>query len=167
MAPELSAPQKLRPEHDATSFDSGESLLDDWLRRRALQNELTGASRTYVVRAGERIAGFYSLAVGALAHERAPGRVRRNMPDPIPVLILGRLAVDKSFQGNGLGKGLLLDSILRTLQAAELAGVRALIVHAISASAERFYEAHGFVASPIDPMTLVLRLADAGSGGTN
>lgn len=167
MAPKFTAPQKLRPEHDAASFDSGESLLDDWLRRRALQNELSGASRTYVVCAGERIAGFYSLAVGALAHERAPGRVRRNMPDPIPVMILGRLAVDKTFQGNGLGKGLLMDAILRTLQAAELAGVRALIVHAISANAKRFYEAHGFVASPIDPMTLVLRLADAPGNGPN
>jgi len=126
-----------------------------------MQNEVSGASRTYVVCAERRVAGFYSLAVGALAHEHAPGRVRRNMPDPIPVVILGRLAVDKRYQGLGIGKSLLLDAILRTLQAAELAGIRALLVHAISANAKRFYEANGFVASPIDPMTLVLRLVDA------
>src|ERR1035438_3894012 len=150
---EIRAPEKLSSKHDLAPFDSGEMVLDEWLRRRAAQNEAGGASRTYVVCAGQHVAGYYSLAVGAAAHEQVPGRIRRNMPDPIPVMILGRLAVDKMFQGKGIGAGLLKDAVLRTMQAAEIAGIRALLVHAISEAAKRFYEAYGFVASPVDPMT--------------
>jgi GNAT superfamily N-acetyltransferase len=158
---DLSPPGKLSPECDLATFDSGESVLDEWLRRRAAQNDANGASRTYVVCAGNRVAGFYSLAVGAVTHEHVPGRIRRNMPDPIPVMILGRLAVDKAFQGKGIGAGLLRDAVLRTLQAAEIAGIRALLVHAISDGAKRFYEAFGFIPSPIDPMTVLITLTDA------
>lgn len=157
----FSAPQKLSPEHDLSDFHSGEQALDDWLRRRAMQNESLGASRTYVVCVKNKVAGYYSLAVGAAAHTDSPGRVRRNMPDPIPVMILARLAVDKAFQGQGVGIGLLRDAILRTMQAAEIAGIRALLVHAISEDAKRFYTRCGFMSSPIHPMTLMITLSEA------
>jgi GNAT superfamily N-acetyltransferase len=159
--PPLSTPEKLRADHNLSQFDSGEPSLDDWLRRRAMQNEESGASRTYVVCAGQQVVGYYALAVGAVAHVEAPGRVRRNMPDPVPVMIIGRLAVHKDFQGRKIGPSLLRDAILRTLQAAEIAGVRALLVHAISERARHFYENCGFAASPMDPMTLMITIAEA------
>ena len=155
------SPEKISPEHDLSEFDSGEPALDDWLRRRAVRNEKSGASRTYIVRAGNKVTGYYSLAAGAVAHAESPGRIKRNMPDPIPVMILGRLAVDKESQGQGIGAGLLKDAVRRTLQAAEIGGIRAVLVHAISASAKRFYEAKGFKVSPVDPMTLMITLDDA------
>lgn len=158
----LSAPEKLRADHDLSEFECGEPSLDDWLRRRALQNEESGASRTYVVCAGRQVAGDYALAVGAVAHGEAPGRVRRNMPDPVPVMIIGRLAVHRDFQGRKIGPGLLRDAVLRTLQAAEIAGVRAILVHAISERARQFYEGCGFIPSPMDPMTLMITVAEAG-----
>ena len=126
-----------------------------------MQNEASGASRTYVVRAGKRVVGYYSLANGAVTHAGPPGRVRRNMPDPIPVMVLGRLANDKDFQGLGLGKGVLRDAVLRTVQAADIAGIRAILVHTISVEAKRFYEAHGFVASSVEPMTVMITVAEA------
>jgi GNAT superfamily N-acetyltransferase len=158
----LSPPEKLRAEHDLSEFNCGEPSLDDWLRRRALQNEESGASRTYVVCAGEHVAGYYALAVGAVAHAEAPGRIRRNMPDPVPVMIIGRLAVHKDYQGRQIGPGLLRDAVLRTLQAAEIAGVRAILVHAISERARKFYEGCGFIPSPMDPMTLMITVVEAG-----
>lgn len=160
-ASQISPPEKLRAEHDSSEFDSGEPALDDWLRRRALNNEVTGASRTYVVCIGRRVVGYYALSAGAIAHPEAPGRIKRNMPDPIPVLILGRLAVDKTWHGKGLGTGLLRDAILRTLQASEIAGIRAILVHAISESAKHFYEKYGFIESPVDPMTVMITTAEA------
>ncbi len=161
MTGDLRAPEHLTHEHDLGDFDSGVPALDDWLKRRALANEEGGGSRTYVVRAGSRVVGYYALATGSVAQAAATGRVRRNMPDPVPVMVLGRLAVDRACQGRGLGAGLLRDAILRTLQAAELGGIRAILVHAISEEAKRFYERHGFVASPVDPMTLMLTVTDA------
>ena len=156
----LTPPEKLRDDHDLSLFQCGEPSLNDWLRRRALQNEESGASRTYVVCVGLRVVAYYALAVGAVAHAGAAGRVRRNMPDPVPVMIIGRLAVDREFHGHGLGQGLLRDAVLRTLQAADIAGIRAILVHAISSDAQRFYERHGFVRSPIDPMMLMITLAE-------
>ena len=158
---EIGPPEKLSPEHDLSEFDCGEPALDDWLRRRALQNEARGASRTYVVCAGRKVAGYYSLAVGAVAHAESSGRIKRNMPDPVPVMILGRLAVDRAFQGRSIGAGLLRDAVLRTFQASEIAGIRAMLVRAISERAKRFYESQGFRASPVDPMTLMITLAEA------
>jgi GNAT superfamily N-acetyltransferase len=155
------APEKLRAEHDLSDFECEEPALDDWLRRRALQNEESGASRTYVVCSGLKVVGYYALAVGAVAHLEAPGRVRRNMPDPVPVMIIGRLAVHKDFQGKTIGPGLLRDAVLRTLQAAEIAGVRAILVHAISDRARQFYERWGFIPSPMDPMTLMITVSEA------
>jgi GNAT superfamily N-acetyltransferase len=158
---DVSAPEKLRPDHDLSSFDSGTPSLDDWLRRRALRNQESGGSRTYVVCAGKRVIGYYALATGAVAQAEATGRTRRNMPDPIPVMVLGRLAVDSSYQGRGLGRALLRDAILRTMQAADIAGIRAMLVHAISEDARRFYERCGFQPSPVDPMTLMITMRDA------
>ena len=157
----ISAPVKLSSHHDLSQFQCGEPALDDWLRRRALQNEESGASRTYVLCAGNRVVGYYALAVGAVAHIDAPGRVRRNMPDPVPVMVIGRLAVDRGHQGQAIGPALLRDAVLRTLQAAEIAGIRAILVHAISEHAKRFYEKWGFVPSPVDPMTLIITVAEA------
>jgi GNAT superfamily N-acetyltransferase len=160
-ADEISAPEHLTPKHDLAAFDSGVAALDDWLKRRALANEAAGGSRTYVVCAGGRVVGYYALAAGSVAQTAATGRVRRNMPAPVPVMVLGRLAVDQAYQDRGLGAGLLRDAILRTLQAAKLGGIRAILVHAISDEAKRFYERHGFVESPADPMTLMITVAEA------
>lgn len=110
---------------------------------------------------GKRVVGYYALAAGAVAHVEAPGRVRRNMPDPVPVMVIGRLAVDQTTQGQALGPALLRDALLRTLQAAEIAGIRAILVHAISERAKLFYEKWGFIASPIEPMTLMITVAEA------
>ncbi len=162
-------PEKLLPAHDLTRFDCGEPSFDDWLRRQAARNEAGGAARTYVVCCGETVAGYYSLAVGAVAHAGSSGRVKRNMPDPIPVMILARLAVDREFQGRGIGVAMLRDAVLRTLQAAEIAGIRALLVQAISERAMHFYESNGFRPSPLDPMTVMITLEEVGrtAGGTN
>ncbi len=154
------APRHLTSLHDVSAFDCGVPALDDWLKRRALANESARASRTYVVVSGERVVGYYALATGAIVQAAATGRVRRNMPEPIPVMVLGRLAVDRSRRGEGLGSALLRDALLRTLAAAETVGVRAMVLHAISEEAKRFYLHHGFVESPLDPMTLMVALAD-------
>jgi GNAT superfamily N-acetyltransferase len=158
---DICAPEKLRPDHDFSSFDSGTPVLDDWLRRRALSNQESGASRTYVVCAGRRVVGYYALAAGAVAQGEATGRTRRNMPDPVPVMVIGRLAIDSGYQGRGLGRALLRDAVLRTMQAADIAGIRAVLVHAISEDARRFYERCGFQPSPVDPMTLMITMRDA------
>ena len=157
----MKAPEKLSAGHDLSEFQCGEPALDNWLRRRALQNEESGASRTYVLCVGDRVVGYYALAAGAIAHASAPGRIRRNMPDPVPVMVIGRLAVDQSLQGQAIGPALLRDAVLRTLQAAEIAGIRAILVHAISERAKRFYEKSGFIPSPLDPMTLMITVAEA------
>lgn len=154
----LSAPQPLSESHELGSFDSGVSVLDDWLRRRARANQVSGASRTYVVAEGDRVVGYYCLASGALATTGAPGKLRRNMPDPIPMAILGRLAIDRRWQGKGIGLALLQDAVLRTRRAAQILGIRGLLVHAISDEARRFYERHGFSGTPATPMTLVLSI---------
>lgn len=108
-----------------------------------------------------RVAGYYTLAVGAVALAAAPGRVRRNMPDPLPVMVLGRLAVDRAYQCREIGVGLLRDAILRTVQAAEIAGIRAILVHAISATAKWFYEKRGFVPSPVEPLAVMISVMEA------
>tara|TARA_R110002124_G_C8799937_1_gene502332 strand:+ start:442 stop:933 length:492 start_codon:yes stop_codon:yes gene_type:complete len=158
----LRPPQPLAPKHRVELFDSGAPALDDWLRRRALKNERNGASRTYVVCEGDRVAGYYCLATGAVTHVAAPGPLRRNMPEPIPVMLLGRLAVDRGWQGQGVGRGLLKDALLRTLRAARIAGIRALLVHAIDAEAAAFYRHHGFSPSPMDASVVMLGLKAGG-----
>lgn len=158
---QLGPPQKLNSLHQIESFDSGNNQLDEWLKRRALKNESEGASRTYVVCDRQTVIGYYCLATGAIAQTSATGKVRRNMPDPIPVMVIGRLAVDRNWQGFGIGRALLRDAMLRILQAAEIAGIRAILVHAISEDAKQFYQKCGFTVSPIDPMTLMVKISDA------
>lgn len=160
----LAPPAPLGADHDLSRFESGRPALDDWLRQRATKNERAGASRTYVVAEDGRVVGYYALSTGAVECRQAPGKVRRNMPDPIPVMLMGRLAVDRAWQGRGLGRALLKDAVLRTLRAAEIAGIRALLVHALDAEAARFYRANGFLVSPIDPLVLMLPLATARKG---
>lgn len=156
----LSAPQPLDTTHQLTAFDCGEPSLDEWLRRRALTNHLSGASRTFVVTDLDGVVrGYYALAAGALVHEMATSAVRRNMPDPVPVMVLARLAVDRRAQGGRVGAALLQDAVLRSQGVARNAGVRALLVHALHERARQFYEHYGFQASPVHPMTLMLRLS--------
>lgn len=157
----LGAPCLLTHAANVSRFTCNSPSLDDWLKRRAMANQLSGASRTYVVSDasdGQRVVGYYCLASGALAVVDAPGTIRRNMPDPIPMAVLGRLAVDASWQGRGLGVALLQDAVLRAAQAAAILGVRGMLVHAISPEAKTFYERYGFQASPTQPMSLVLSI---------
>ena len=156
----VGAPEHLTAEHDLSAFDSGVPELDTWLQRRAVHNEASGASRTYVVCVGSRVVGYYALATGAVAQRQATGRIRRNMPEPIPVMVLGRLAVDRQYQAGGLGSALLKDALLRTVNVASMVGIRAVLLHAISEEAKRFYEHAGFSVSPVDPMTMMISLAD-------
>jgi GNAT superfamily N-acetyltransferase len=157
----LSAPPPLAAEHDLEQFNSATPPLDDWLKCRARQNEAGGASRTYVIAEGRRVVGYYSLAAGSVLHAEATGRVRRNMPDPAPAALLGRLAIDQAWQGKRLGSALLRDAVLRVVGAAETIGVRALLVHAISEEAKGFDERWGFRPSAIEPMTLMITIEEA------
>ena len=134
-------------------------MLDEWLKRRALANQVSGASRTFVVTDRDaRVYGYYALAAGAVSHRLATGSVRRNMPDPIPVMVLARLAVDRRAQGIKLGAALLQDAVNRAVTVAQNMGVRALLVHALHERAKSFYEYFGFQPSPVDPLILMLRL---------
>lgn len=156
----LAAPEALAAHHDTDGFACGVESLDTWLKQRALKNQSTGASRTYVACQGNRVLAYYALASSAVALEYATGRLRRNMPDPIPVVVLGRLAVDHSLQGAGLGRALVRDACLRIMSAADTIGIRGMIVHALSESARAFYEQIGFDSSPLDRMTLMATMAD-------
>ncbi len=141
----------------------GEKSLDDWLKKRAIKNQGSGASRCFVICEGNAVIGYYSLSAGAIHHEAAPKPMRRNMPDPLPVLLLGRLAIDQHYQNQGLGRALLRDSMLRAVHVASRAGVFAMLVHAVSEEAKRFYLSRGFVESPLQPKTLMMTLATARS----
>ena len=154
----LCPPTLLTDGHELAAFDSGVASLDEWLKRRARANQLSGASRTYVVAQDSMVVGYYCLASGAIAMTEAPLALRRNMPDPIPMTVLGRLAVDRHQHGKGLGTALLQDAVLRTAQAAAIVGARGVLVHALSEPAKVFYERYGFIPSPTNPMTLVLSL---------
>jgi GNAT superfamily N-acetyltransferase len=155
----LTAPAPLNDGHRLDDFQCSAPELTRWLLERAHQNQLSGASRCFVVCDGQRhVVGYYALAAGVVAHEDAPGRIRRNMPNPVPVIVLGRLAVHVDWAGQGVGKGLLKDAVQRTLQACEQVGARALLCHAIDEAAKAFYLKHGFIASPIHDMTVMLPL---------
>jgi len=156
----LSAPAALTDHHTVDAFDSGEKALDDWLRRHAKPNQVSGASRTFIICRGANVIGYYALAAGAITSNEAPGRLRRNMPDPIPVIVLGRLAVHRPEQSKRLGSLLLRDAVLRTHQAAQAVGIAGILVHAISEDAKRFYQHWGFVECPSNALTLVTRLKD-------
>jgi GNAT superfamily N-acetyltransferase len=156
----LAPPEPLADHHGLEDFRSGEVSLDDWLKRRARANQVSGASRTYVVCEDQRVIGYYALASGAVAVEGAPGRFRRNMPNPIPVAVLGRLAVDHDWQGRGIGRALFRDAARRVANAADAIGIRGIVVQAISEEAKKFYLALGFDPSPREPMTLMVTLTD-------
>lgn len=155
----LGAPQPLTATHILDGFACGEPSLDDWLKRRAMTNQLSGASRTFVVTGQDgQVHGYYAMAAGAVSHQIATNRVRRNMPDPVPVIVLARLAIDRRAQGLELGAALLQDAVNRAVAVSQNAGVRALLVHALHDRAKRFYEHFGFQESPHHPLTLMLRL---------
>jgi predicted N-acetyltransferase YhbS len=155
----LHAPQPLTADHQLNTFNCGETSLDEWLKRRALLNQSNGASRTFVVvDKNQLVMGYYALAAGAVHHQDATRSIRQNMPDPIPVMVLARLAVDIRTQGMQLGAGLLRDAVDRSLAVAKNTGVRALLVHALHERAKEFYLYFGFQASPVHPLTLMLRL---------
>jgi GNAT superfamily N-acetyltransferase len=159
MSLEISAPQPLTSVHLLDEFNCGEPVLDEWLKRRAMSNQLSGASRTFVVLDQDSlVCGYYAMAAGAVAHQMATSSVRRNMPDPVPVMVLARLAVDLRAQGIKLGASLLQDAVNRAVMVAENAGVRALLVHALNDKAKEFYEHYGFQSSSLNTMTLMLRL---------
>jgi len=156
----LQAPVPLAAGHDTSTFCSGVQSLDQWLRQRGLRNKASGATRTFVTCQESRVLAYYALASSAVSSEMAPGRLRRNMPDPIPMVVLARLAIDQSLQGSGAGRALVRDACLRVIGAAGAIGIRGLLVHALSEPARAFYERVGFEPSPLDPMTLMATLAD-------
>ena len=159
---QLSAPQPLSAAHRLDEFECGETALDEWLKRRAMANQSSGASRCFVsVNREDHVFGYYALAVGAVSHQMTASSVRRNMPDPVPVIVLGRLAVDRRAQGVKLGASLLQDAVNRAFAVSRDAGVRALLVHALNERAKMFYEHYGFQVSPTHPMTQMLRLSSA------
>lgn len=156
----ISAPVPLRDEHRLDGFQCRSPDLARWLRERARKNHRDGASRCFVSCDAElNVIGYYALAAGAVSHVVAPSRVKRNMPDPVTVVVLGRLAVHQDWTGHGIGSGLLKDAILRTLRTGEELGVRALLCHAIDDAARTFYLQRGFIESPLEPMTLMLSLS--------
>ena len=154
-------PQPLSSQHDCSGFSSGIDALDSWFRDKAQKNQTARATRTYVVCSEDgNIVGYFSLAAGAVRHQISTGKARRNMPDPIPAVILARLAVHQNFQGNGIGHSMLKDAVARVLQSAESIGVRVMLVHALDENAKNFYKYFGFKSSPIEEMTLMATLDD-------
>lgn len=151
---------KLASEHDCSGFDSGAGELDDWLRTRALKGQLVGNATTFVVESEGRVFGFYALASGGVEHGSASGAVRRNSPDPIPVLLLARLAVDQRAQGRGVGRRLIQEALLRSVQVSEHVGFRALLIHCRDETARDFYVHHvpAFLPSPTEELHLMLPL---------
>jgi GNAT superfamily N-acetyltransferase len=153
--------EKLRADHSIEGFDCGREELNRYLLRYAWQNQQAGAAQTYVGLAGDSIIGYYSLAVGHVMREEAPERLMKGLArHPVPIMLLARLAVDHRWQGQGVGKALLKDAMLRTLQAADIAGIRAFAVHAKGEEARRFYLKFDFIPSPSDPMHLFVLLKD-------
>ena len=154
----LTPPVPISPDHVLVDFDSGELSLNDWLKKRALKNHASSASRCFVLCLSNNVIGYYSLSAGAISREAAPKAAQRSMPDPLPVLLLGRLAIDQKYHNQGLGQALIRDAMLRAVNVSSEAGVFAILVHALSEQAKRFYLSRGFVQSPLQPMTLMMTL---------
>lgn len=153
--------KKLAAAHDPTSFDCGSESLNRFIKLHALSGQRAGSSQTYVASTGAEIAGYYSLVVGHVVHDEAPERLSKGLPrHPVPVIVLARLAVDQTWQGKGLGAALTVDAMRRVLQAADIAGIRAVVVHAKDDTAKRFYEHLGFVPFADRPLTLYRLLKD-------
>lgn len=154
----ITAPVPIAAIHDITKFDCGKQPLNDWLRHHALKSEGNSA-RCFVVCVGSAVVGYYCLSTGAVAHAGAPRLLKANMPNPTPVMVIGRLAVDKEFQGRGIGRGMLKDGLARVLQASKLVGAKAVIVHAIDAEAVPFYAAYGFKSFSTETRTMFLPIS--------
>lgn len=153
--------EKLRADHDLSSFDCGKDELNRFLKRFALANQQAQSAQTYVACEALTVVGYYSLTFGSVAHEQTPERVKKGLArHPIPVMILARLAVDQNLQGKGLGQGLLKYALERTVRAAEIGGLRAILVHAKDESARVFYEHFNFEPSPTDPYHLYMLVKD-------
>lgn len=154
------SPEPLSELHDLKNFDCGVPSLNDWLKKRALKNQLQGASRCFVLcgENSQEVLSYYSLSAGAITHQAATNRLRRNIPDPIPVLVLGRLAIHQRFQGEGFGCAMLRDAMIRSANVSAQTGISAILVHALSEEAKKFYLSRGFVQSLIQPMTLMMTL---------
>jgi GNAT superfamily N-acetyltransferase len=153
--------ERLRRDHFVDALDCGQEDLNRWLRRHALQNQGAGAAQTYVGLVGGAVIGYYSLAVGQIEYCDAPERLQKGLArHPVPIMLLARLAVDKGWQNKGVGRALLRDSVQRTVQAADIAGIRALAVHAKDEQARRYYEQFDFAPSPADPRHLLVFLKD-------
>ena len=153
--------RKLAPADSTEGFDCGQPSLNQFLQRYAFVNQKANSAQTYVCCLGGEVVGFYSLAVGSVDPEDAPARVMKGLArHPVPVMILARLAVDRDHQGKGLGQALLKDALLRTAQAADIAGIRCLLVHAKDEAARQWYESWEFDPSPTDPYHLFLMLKD-------
>lgn len=157
----IGRPEPISAAHDLAAFDCGNPDLNDWLKHRALASEGRSA-RTIVLSDGTRVIAYYCLATGAIEREGLPSaKLRRNQPDQIPIMMLGRLAVDRSHAGRGFGSALLKDAILKSIEVSKIAGVRALVVHAIDDAAARFYQRYGFIPSPLGPRSLLLPIETA------
>jgi GNAT superfamily N-acetyltransferase len=157
----LRAPKTLTEGHDCSDFGCGQPQLNRYIKKYALLNQENEISRTYVAARDDRVVGYYTLAFGSISHEEAAAGIKKNLPGhPIPIILLARLAVDVREQGTGLGKGLLRDAMLRTVQAADIGGLRAMLTHAKDEAAKSFYERYGFIESPISPLTLMLSIQD-------
>ena len=153
--------EKLRREHELDKFDCGQPDLNNWLIKYALRNQGASAAQTYVGLVDGVVVGYHSLAVGQIEYAEAPERLQKGLArHPVPVMLLARLAVHKDWQGKGIGRALLRDAVLRTLQAADIAGIRALAVHAKDDNARRYYEQFDFLPSPSDPLHLFVLLKD-------
>lgn len=159
IVPTLSPPVAISLKHYLEDFDCGEASLNHWLKKRALKNQNSDASRCFVIADGMNVIGYYCLSAGAISHEAAPKSMRRNMPDPLPILLIGRLAIDKKYHNQGLGRALLRDAMLRAVHIANETGIFAIMVHALSEPAKLFYLSKGFVESPLQPMTLMMTLS--------
>lgn len=153
-------PELLTTSHDVDGFDCGNESLNDWLERRAPRNQREGSSRTWVVTDGTRAVAFYASATAVMARSEATSRAARNQPDPLPAMLLGRLAVDRHHQGKGLAAALLKHFLLKALEVAELTGLRVALVHAKDSQAAAFYRHYGFEPSPVDNLTLMLLIKD-------
>ncbi len=161
MTQEVSLTEKLSPEHILTGFDCGVAALNDWLLRFARTNQAAGTSQTYVVHRTGRVVGYYAIAAASVHRDESPERVVKGLArHPVPVAMIARLAVDQSEHGKGLGAALLKDALVRINGAADIIGVRAVLVHAKDETARAFYQHFDFISSPVDPLQMFLLMKD-------
>lgn len=156
----INPPELLTQYHEVSDFSCGKSVLDSWLKDKALKNQTNRGSRTFVITSGKQVAGYYALASGAVERTQVTSKMARNMPNPIPVVILARLAIDNHFKGLSLGKGLLKDALLRCVNVASQIGVKAVLVHALDQEAMAFYQKFGFEPMPKQDKTLMISIAN-------